>query len=100
MADEKMKETRKRFFCRLASGALAVWSGLELLGYFVTWVIAEVFGGISFKVSDSSTIGIIGGADGPTSVFVAAAVGPDWLLLLWFLLLAAGIWGLVKGRRK
>ena len=88
-----MEQKKKRSPWRFAFMALAVVSGLELLGYLASWVIANVLGGISFNVTKAASIGIIGGADGPTSVFVTASAGPAWQLLLWLLLLATGILG-------
>lgn len=95
--------TAKKSPLRFVFAALASIGALGLLRYLAAWLIGNVFGGISFNVSRAATIGIIGGADGPTAVFVTAATGPVWELLLWILLLAVGIWGFRrfgKGIRK
>ena len=84
---------KKKTLLRLACLLLAILSGFNLLTGIAAWLIADIFGGISFNVTKASTIGIIGGADGPTSVFVAASPAPAWELLLWLALLAAGIYG-------
>ena len=48
----------------------------------------------------NSSIGIIGGADGPTAIFVAASPGANWLLGGLALLLAAGILLVILRRKK
>ncbi len=45
-------------------------------GIFGTMLIATLFG---FKINQAATIGIIGAADGPTSIFVASALAPELL---------------------
>lgn len=55
------------------------------------------------QVSDASTIGIIGGADGPTSVFIAGRIGHGSVMtefLAAILLIGAGIWGYRKKSRS
>jgi len=47
-----------------------------------------------------SSIGIIGGSDGPTAIFVAAPTGAGWLLGGLILLLAAGILFVILRRKK
>lgn len=46
------------------------------LGIFGALLVALVLG---FTPQEAASIGIIGGADGPTSIFVAAALAPDLL---------------------
>ena len=91
---------KKKTLLRLACLLLAILSGFNLLACIAAWLIADLFGGISFNVTKASTIGIIGGADGPTSVFVTASPAPAWELLLWLLLLALAIYGLRRFRKK
>ena len=45
-------------------------------GIFGTLMLATLMG---FKINDAAAIGIIGSADGPTSIYVAAALAPDLL---------------------
>ena len=50
-----------------------------------------------------SGVGIIGGADGPTAIFVTSPIsGPTWKLLFWALLLVLGLLGFwqISRRRK
>ena len=48
----------------------------------------------------NSSIGIIGGTDGPTAVFIARSPGAGLLLGAVILLLAAGILWVVLRRKK
>ena len=75
-----------------AFAAVSVLGALGLAGSLAAWLMGNVLGGISFSVPASS-VGIIGGADGPTAVFVTAAAGPVWEPALWAILLAGGIIG-------
>ncbi|HHA19419.1 MAG: sodium ion-translocating decarboxylase subunit beta [Gammaproteobacteria bacterium] len=51
-------------------------------GIFVTLmgaVALSAFGVFDFSLADAAAIGIIGGADGPTSIYVASKLAPDLL---------------------
>ena len=51
-------------------------------GIFVTFVGVACLGmipGVNFSLQDAGAIGIIGGADGPTAIFVASRLAPDKL---------------------
>ena len=41
--------------------------------------LSNMFGAIDFTVQDAAAIGIIGGADGPTAIFLAGRLAPDLL---------------------
>jgi carboxybiotin decarboxylase len=41
--------------------------------------LSNTFGAIDFSLSDAAAIGIIGGADGPTAIFLAGRLAPDLL---------------------
>jgi len=45
-------------------------------------------------------IGIIGGADGPTAIFVTSSPGAGWLLLLFAALTAAAAYLILRRRKK
>lgn len=95
--NEKMKDyAYRKSPWRFAFAAMAVIGAVELLGYLAAWFAVNVLGGISFPVTEAATVGIIGGADGPTAVFVAASVGPVSELLWVLLLTAAGIYGYLR----
>jgi len=91
---------KKKTLMRLACLVLALISGFNLLSCIAAWLIADVFGGISFNVTKSSTIGIIGGADGPTAVFVTATPVQGWEILLWLAILVVGIFGCRHFRKQ
>ena len=91
---------KKKTLLRLACLLLAIFSGFNLLCSIAAWLIADVFGGISFNVTKASTIGIIGGADGPTSIFITATPVQCWETLLWLALLVVGIFGCRHFRRQ
>lgn len=72
--------------------AVAILGGLELLGNLAAWGIAKCLM-VSAARGEIGTVGIIGGADGPTTVFVASAGVVNWLLPL--ALVAMGIAGYI-----
>lgn len=88
--NEQMKEYayRKspwRFLCLLISGLAAGW----LIWY---WGIMSLLTG--FTLGESASLGIIGGADGPTAIFVTAQTsGIDWDIVLMAGILLAGLAG-------
>ena len=75
LLNEQMKEyTFRKSPWRFLFAAVSVYGAFRLLGSLISRVIA-FFIGVSMAVSESSTVGIIGGADGPTAIFVTA---PRW----------------------
>ena len=81
---EQMKEyayTKSKW--RWAALAGAVIAGVMLLFEGITGLLVWL---LNISVNESNSLGIIGGADGPTAIFVTAAPrGYDWLL--WALVL-------------
>lgn len=68
--------------------------GLVLIG-----VVAPMIMGAILKSQMASSVGIIGGADGPTAIMVAGAIGGSSVIVeivIGVLLIAGGIWGLKK----
>jgi sodium ion-translocating decarboxylase beta subunit len=53
------------------------------VGIFITFigalVLSEIVPGINFDLFDAASIGIIGGADGPTAIFLASQLSPHLL---------------------
>ena len=108
--NEQMKEyTYRKSPWRFVFLAAAVYGTMELLsGIWVNLVYlwyrfqaGDQVMGIGMTRLESSSIGIIGGADGPTTIFVTT---PVWANYLWGLLLVLiGIWGfwrLCRCKRK
>ena len=62
----------------------------------VTLVLVVAILGYTFVES----VGIIGGADGPTAIFITAAHPQIWELLLWLALLTASLYGLRRFRKQ
>ncbi len=67
----------------LANPKTALLGAAAQFGIFTTLigalVMSECFSFINFNLSDASAIGIIGGADGPTAIFLASRLAPDLL---------------------
>lgn len=67
----------------IANPKTALLGGAAQLGIFGTIVgaavLTEYTGFINFSLRDACAIGIIGGADGPTSIFVATRLAPELL---------------------
>ncbi len=53
--------------------------GAAQIGIFVTFLLARAFG---FTMRQAASIGIIGGADGPTSIFVATKFTPELVSII------------------
>lgn len=67
----------------IANPKTALLGAAAQFGIFTTvlgalW-ISGVFDSINFSVKDAASIGIIGGADGPTAIFLASRLSPDLL---------------------
>ena len=97
MTDDSKKKNGDKRIWRFVFAAMVLLAALQLLGFVACWLIGSVLGGISFSVPAAS-VGIIGGADGPTANFVTGMAKPDWQLILWIVLLVVGITGLRKLR--
>ena len=67
----------------LANPKTALLGAAAQLGIFSTLLgalaLSGAFESINFSISDASAIGIIGGADGPTAIFLASRLAPDLL---------------------
>ena len=67
----------------LAHPKTALLGAAAQFGIFSTLIgallLSGVFDGIDFDVREASAIGIIGGADGPTAIFLASQLAPELL---------------------
>ncbi|MGJ8454878.1 sodium ion-translocating decarboxylase subunit beta [Pseudothermotoga sp. U03pept] len=50
--------------------------GAAQIGIFITFVLAKYFG---FTLKQAASIGVIGGADGPTSIYISSRFSPELL---------------------
>lgn len=85
---------------RYLFGICAIYGAWKLLGVlWVNLIYLGVRGWDHFSPQSMAvSIGIIGGADGPTAVFVAA---PPWAQnLVSMILLVVGIWGYFRLSRR
>ena len=67
--------------------------------YMVIGGVAPMIIGAVLKAQVASTVGIIGGADGPTAILVSRVIGTGYVVLeivVGVLLIVAGILGLKK----
>lgn len=76
----------------------------KLLGIGITVIgIATVITGLILKANGQMSVSVIGGADGPTSIFVAGKVGSTSAvagIVAGIVLIAAGIFMIVKMVKK
>ncbi len=66
----------------LARPSLMLLGAAAQFGIFVTLfgaILMNLVPGIEFSLADASAIAIIGGADGPTAIFLASRLAPDLL---------------------
>ena len=91
-----VKEKNRKSLWRFAFLACAVYGAVKLLGGLwvnIVYLISVVFMQIrsEFVPNEAYSVGVIGGADGPTAVFVTAPVWISYLLPV--AALAIGVWG-------
>jgi oxaloacetate decarboxylase beta subunit len=67
----------------IANPRTALLGAAAQLGIFSTIIgavwISQTFGFINYSLKEAAAIGIIGGADGPTAIFLAGKLAPDLL---------------------
>jgi len=63
----------------IADPKTALLGAAAQFGIFLALIGALVLPGVNFSISDAAAIGIIGGADGPTAIFLAGQLAPDLL---------------------
>ncbi len=93
--NEQMKEyTYRKSPWRYLFAAGAVYGAAELLSGLIAWLLLFFY---TYEQTNGASIGIIGGADGPTAIFVTSPVGGSTFLM--FLLVLVGIWGFLRFSR-
>ncbi len=63
----------------IADPKTALLGAAAQFGIFFALLGALIIPGMNFSVADAASIGIIGGADGPTAIFLAGQLAPDLL---------------------
>lgn len=83
-------------FGALIANPKTLWLGAAAqLGIFATLfgaILLNFVPGMEFSMADASSIAIIGGADGPTAIFLASQLSPDLLGQLRSLRIAIWRW--------
>lgn len=98
--NEQMKEfTYRKSPWRFLFMVLAVVGGLELLGDLAAYLFYLWMKDPLASIHEASSIGIIGGADGPTAIFLTTTVTPLWQTLFMALLVIVGIYGFLRLRK-
>ncbi len=64
------------FSCMLSNPRLVILGAAAQAGIFLTFIGALFLG---FEVNQAAAIGIIGGADGPTAIFLSSQLAPEYL---------------------
>ena len=89
--EENCRRSPWRFVCLAA----AVVSGGWLVFYGAVQLLA-----LRALEGEAVSIGIIGGADGPTQIFVTTAPPDLWSLVLPLVFFALMLWGFIRTRRR
>ncbi len=63
----------------IANPSSLLLGGAAQLGIFVTFVVAAILPGGLFSLEEAASIGIIGGADGPTAIYTTTKLAPELL---------------------
>ena len=97
--DKREKQQNRKSPWRFLFWGCIAYGGLELLGGLLAYALVWLdVAGTAFSTSHAATVGIIGGADGPTAIFITA---PPWAAyVLPVLALLAGISGLIWLRKN
>lgn len=83
---------------RYVFAALALLGGIQLLGCIFSRIISLFLTlGFRFYESSAASIGIIGGADGPTAIFITGPAPGAWVLPA--IMLTVGVIGLLRLRK-
>lgn len=96
--NEQMKEFayRKSPWRFVFLGAVVV-SGVWFVYYGLLRILTYLL--FSIEVSDAASIGIIGGADGPTAIFITSSPRIDWDHVFFVILLIVGVFGYLRLRK-
>lgn len=98
--NEQMKEfTYRKSPWRFLFLAIAVAFGAWLILYGLLSVYALITVSSIMAAGNTVSTGIIGGADGPTAIFVTTRYGVDWDIVIAAVLVIVGIIGFLRLRK-
>ena len=98
MMDDKTSGGRKNPW-RLLFAAIAVLGGIQILRMlWMKFLLLSAGSQLLVTKSEVYSVGIIGGADGPTAILVAGPEWPAWVLPC--ALLVVGLYGFFRLRKK
>lgn len=99
--NEQMKEfTYRKSPWRFVFAACAAYGAAELLDKLIGYVLLCLYRMGSFSIGgQQASIGIIGGADGPTAIFVTGSAPAWYHFVIPMLLTGVGIWGFLRLRK-
>ena len=102
LAGAAQEEKKKELGGVLLLAASAVMIVLSAAALFNDWIVSRILTAVfNFGSAESSSIGIIGGADGPTAIFVASSPSDSWLICIpTIIVVAVTIWHFVRKRNK
>ena len=78
------------------------WIAVIAGGMLLLSVVVPMIIGAVVQAPAAGTVGIIGGADGPTAIMLAGVIGTNGIVfgvVIGVLLIAVGIWGLKKNKK-
>jgi Na+-transporting methylmalonyl-CoA/oxaloacetate decarboxylase beta subunit len=102
----KLKENKSIFggnvrFLQLIATAFVLYGGYKLLRFLwvklMIWILKLQS---ALSVSEAASIGIIGGADGPTAIFVTAPDHPSFAIPVLLLLVGAAMLMLIRKKKQ
>ena len=95
---EKNKKNTGKWLLVCLFAACILYGGLELLGGVIARLLFLYYNDPLLTAGEAASIGIIGGADGPTAIFVTT---PGWMHYITpVALLCIGIGGFLWLRKK
>ena len=102
IADAAPNEKRKDPGGVILLIASAVMLILSVVMFFNDWIVSRILTAVfNLNTMEASSIGIIGGADGPTAIFVSSVPGDNRMILLpTVLVVGVTIWYFMRKRKK
>lgn len=84
---------------RFVFAACAAYGAAELLEKLFGYVLMCLYKLGTFSIGEQASIGIIGGADGPTAIFVTSSLPAWYHFVIPAVLVGIGVWGFLRLRK-